>query len=243
MDPAAPKRLIAYTRVSTDEQAMSGLGLEHQAETLRRAFEYRGWELVEAVSDQGISGSTLNRPGLRRALDMIVAGAADGLVVSKLDRLTRRQGDFCVIVDWFEEAGGALVMLEPEVDTSSPGGRAIAQVMVAFAEMERGLIAERTKNALAAKRARGECIGRPSLLDDEFAELRERIKALHTEGKRLVDIARQIEAEGWKTVRGGTRWRASALQVVLGYERPPRRRRPPELPEIPRRRRPVDARR
>jgi DNA invertase Pin-like site-specific DNA recombinase len=232
-----PKRLIAYTRVSTDEQAMSGLGLEHQAEQLRRAFEYRGWELVEAIADEGVTGSTLNRPGLRRALEMIVAREADGLVVYKLDRLTRSMRDFCELVDWFVEADGALVMLEPDVDTSTPAGKAVAHVMTAFAEMERGLIAERTKNALAAKRARGECIGRASLLDDEFAELRARIEHLHAEGTRLVDIARALEAEGWKTVRGGTKWRASSLQVVLGYERPPRRRRPPELPEIPRRRR------
>jgi DNA invertase Pin-like site-specific DNA recombinase len=235
--PDQPQRLIAYTRVSTDEQAVSGLGLEHQTATLRRAFEYRGWQLVETIADEGISGSTLNRPGLRRALEMIVAGDADGLVVSKLDRLSRSMSDFCEVMAWFEDARATLVMLEPDVDTSSPAGRAVAHVLTAFAEMERGLIAERTKNALAAKRARGECIGRASLLDEEFTELRELIQALHAQGLRLVDIARQLEAEGWQTVRGGTKWRASALQVVLGYERPPRRRRPPELPEIPRRRR------
>jgi DNA invertase Pin-like site-specific DNA recombinase len=232
-----PKRLISYARVSTDEQALSGLGLEHQAEQLRRAFEYRGWALVEAIADEGISGSTLNRPGLRRALEMVAVRQADGLVVCKLDRLTRSMRDFCEIVDWFVEAEGALVMLEPDVDTSTPAGMAVAHVMTAFAQMERGLGAERTKNALAAKRARGECVGRPSLLDDEFTELRERIQDLHAEGLRLADIARQLDAEGWKTVRGGTKWRPSALQVVLGYERPPRRRRPPELPEIPRHRR------
>jgi DNA invertase Pin-like site-specific DNA recombinase len=87
---------------------------------------------------------------------MIVAGDADGLVVYKLDRLTRSMRDFCELVDWFEEAERALVMLEPDVDTSTPAGRAVAHVMTAFAEMERGLIAERTRAALAAKRARGE---------------------------------------------------------------------------------------
>src|SRR4051812_37111368 len=63
MDAASqPQRMIAYLRVSTDEQAMSGLGLEAQEATLRRAFEYRGWELAELVREEGISGSTLDRP-------------------------------------------------------------------------------------------------------------------------------------------------------------------------------------
>jgi DNA invertase Pin-like site-specific DNA recombinase len=227
--------MIAYLRVSTDEQAMSGLGLEAQESTLRRAFEYRGWELADVVREEGISGSTLDRPGLRGALERIAAGDVDGLVVAKLDRLTRSMRDFCEIVDWFEEACAPLVMLEPDVDTSTPAGRAVAHVMVAFAEMERGMIGDRTKVALAAKRARGEATGRPALAD--HPELVERVQQLHGQGKTLSEIARVLEAEGWQTVRGGKTWRASSLQVIVGYKRPPARRRRAELPDIPRRRR------
>jgi DNA invertase Pin-like site-specific DNA recombinase len=235
-----PQRMIAYTRVSTDEQAMSGLGLEAQASTLQRAFEYRGWDLVELVREEGITGSTLNRPGLRHALERVVAGDVDGLVVSKLDRLTRSMRDFCEIVDWFEEAGAPLVMLEPDVDTSTPAGRAVAHVMVAFAEMERGMIGDRTRVALAAKRARGEATGRPAIAD--HPELMQRFLELHApdehgQRKTLSEVARILTAEGWPTVRGGTQWRASALQQIAGYERPPARRRRAELPDIPRRRR------
>lgn len=236
MDPASqPQRMIAYLRVSTDEQAVSGLGLEGQEAALRRAFEYRGWELDELVRDEGISGSTLNRPGLRGALERIAVGEVDGLVVAKLDRLTRSMRDFCEIVDWFEEAGAPLVMLEPDVDTSTPAGRAVAHVMVAFAEMERGMIGDRTKVALAAKRARGEATGRPAIAD--HPELVARVQELHAERKPLSAIARILEEEGWRTVRGGTKWRASSLQVIVGYKRPPARRRRAELPDIPRRRR------
>lgn len=227
--------MIAYVRVSTDEQATSGLGLEAQEATLRRAFEYRGWQLVEVVRDEGITGSTLNRPGLRHALEQIVAGDADGLVVAKLDRLTRSMRDFCEIVDWFEEAGASLVMLEPEVDTSAPQGRAMAHVMVAFAQLEREMIGERTKVALAAKRARGEATGRPAIADNPA--LVTRVLELYTEKPCLSEVARVLTAEGWPTVRGGRVWRASALQRIVGYERPPARRRRAELPDIPRRRR------
>ncbi len=238
MDPASqPQRMIAYLRVSTDEQAMSGLGLEAQEAVVRRAFEYRGWQLVDVASDEGISGSTLERPALRQALEAIAAGDVDGLVVAKLDRLTRSMRDFCEIVDWFEEARAALVMLEPDVDTSTPAGRAVAHVMVAFAEMERGMIGDRTKVALAAKRARGEATGRPAIAD--HPELVARVQQLHgVEGKTLSEIARILTDEGWLTVRGGKTWRASSLQVIVGYKRPPVRRRRAELPEIPRRRRP-----
>jgi DNA invertase Pin-like site-specific DNA recombinase len=236
MDPASqPQRMLAYVRVSTDEQAMSGLGLQAQEATLRRTFEYRGWDLVDVVRDEGISGSTLDRPGLRHALERIVAGDVDGLVVVKLDRLTRSMRDFCEVVDWFEEAEAPLVMLEPDVDTSTPAGRAVAHVMVAFAEMERGMIGDRTKVALAAKRARGEATGRPAIAD--HPELVERIQQLHAQGNHLSEIARILTDEGWETVRGGRVWRASALQRIVGYERPPARRRRAELPDIPRRRR------
>jgi DNA invertase Pin-like site-specific DNA recombinase len=228
-------RVILYARVSTDEQAVSGLGLEAQEALLRRALDYRGWELAEIVRDEGISGSTLNRPGLYRALERIAAGEVDGLVVSKLDRLTRSMRDFCEIVDWFEEAGATLVMLEPEVDTTAPTGRAMAHVLVTFAQMEREMIGERTKVALAAKRARGEATGRPAIAD--HPELVARVQELHATRMPLSAIARVLEQEGWRTVRGGTRWRASSLQVIVGYQRPPARRRRAELPDIPRRRR------
>jgi DNA invertase Pin-like site-specific DNA recombinase len=236
MDAASqPQRMIAYTRVSTDEQATSGLGLEAQEATLRRAFEYRGWQLVELVREEGVSGSSLNRPGLRHALEQIAVGDVDGLVVAKLDRLTRSMRDFCEIVDWFEEARAPLVMLEPDVDTSTPAGRAVAHVMVAFAEMERGMIGDRTRVALAAKRARGEATGRPALADDPA--LVARVLELYAEHPSLSEVARLLTDEGWPTVRGGRTWRASALQRIVGYQRPPVRRRRAELPDIPRRRR------
>jgi DNA invertase Pin-like site-specific DNA recombinase len=235
MDSASqPQRMIAYLRVSTDEQAVSGLGLEAQAEMVRRAFDYRGWQLVDVVRDEGVSGSTLNRPGLRHALERIVAGDADGLVVAKLDRLTRSMRDFCEIGDWFEEAGAALVMLEPDVDTSTPAGRAVAHVLVAFAQMERGMIGDRTKVALAAKRARGEATGRPAIADNP--QLVARVHELYARHPSLSEVARILTDEGWPTVRGGRAWRASALQRIVGYQRPPARRRRAELPDIPRRR-------
>lgn len=230
-------RIVGYIRVSTDEQASSGLGLEGQAAALRRACDYRQWELVEIITDEGVSGSTLHRPGLRHALEMIVTDElADGLIVAKLDRLTRSMRDFCELVDFFEDAGVSLVMLDPEVDTSAAQGRAMAQVMVAFAELERRMIGDRTKVALAAKRARGESIGRPAIVDRP--ELAARILQMREQhGMTLQAIADQLTAEGVPTARGAALWRASSVQAAAGYERPAARRQRAGLPAIPTRQR------
>jgi DNA invertase Pin-like site-specific DNA recombinase len=229
------KRYIAYERVSTEEQAASGLGLEAQRQALDRAFEYEGWELAERIRDEGQSASTLDRPGLRRALELIAAGGADGIAVAKLDRLTRSIVDFGELLEWLNEAGASLAALDFRLDTSTPTGAMVAQILIVVAEWERRTNAERTRNALAAKRARGEPVGRASVVDDP--ELAERIQALRGSGLSLHEIARRLSEEGVQTVRGGTRWRASSVQSALGYERPAARRKRSALPEIPRRRR------
>lgn len=235
-DPdAPPPRLLQYLRVSTDEQAESGAGLDAQLAMLERAFEYEEWELVETIRDEGESGKDLERPGLRRALAMIAGGDADGLVVSKLDRLTRSVVDFADLLDWFSLAGAQFVALDLRLDTSTATGHFAASLMALVSEWERKTIGERTKSAMAAKRRAGEATGLPSILDNP--ELVERILALKAEGRSRTAIADQLTEEGWETVRGGKEWRPSALQVVLGYQRPPRRRRRAELPTIPRRRR------
>jgi DNA invertase Pin-like site-specific DNA recombinase len=231
----ADKRLIGYLRVSTDEQADSGAGLAAQQEQLRRAFEYEGWALVELIRDEGASGKDLQRDGLRRALGMIAAGEADGLVVAKLDRLTRSVVDFGDLLEWFELADATFVALDLRLDTSMPTGAMVAHVLVVVAEWERRTIGQRTKDAMAAKRAAGETTGLPSILDNP--DLVARIRELQADGLSRTAIAERLTREGWPTVRGGAEWRPSALQVVLGYQRPPRRRRRAELPLIPRRRR------
>jgi DNA invertase Pin-like site-specific DNA recombinase len=230
-------RVVLYARVSTDEQADSGLGLAAQRTQLERAVEYEGWDVVEFIRDEGASGKDLHREGLRRALELIVAGEADGLVVAKLDRLTRSVVDFGDILEWFELADATFIALDMRLDTSTPTGAMIAAFMAVIAEWERRTIGQRTKDAMAAKRANGEATGLPSLLDEDHRAVRERILELRDKGLSRTAIAEQLTREGWKTVRGAKQWRPSALQVVLGYQRPPRRRRRAELPPIPRRRR------
>ena len=223
-------QVIGYTRVSTAEQALSGLGLGAQERAIRDSCERRRWELVDVVRDEGASGKDLERPGLRRALERIAAGKADGLVVSKLDRLSRSVVDFGHLLEWFEVAGATLAALDLGVDTSTPQGKLVANVLAAVAEWERDTIAQRTKDGLAAARADGRPVSRASTSDRP--ELAERIRTMKAAGETLHEIAAQLNAEGISTPRGGSEWRPSSLQTVLGYQRRRPRRRIATLPPV-----------
>lgn len=231
---SSPLRLVSYARVSTDEQADSGLGLAAQRHALERAFDYEGWTLVEHFVDEGVSGKDLHRPGLRIALELVAAGGADGLVVAKLDRLTRSVVDLSDLLDWFDVAGATFVALDLRLDTSSAMGEFAAHLVALIAQWERRTIGERTRAAMAAKRRNGEATGRPSVLENP--RLLARVQELQSEVGSPSAIAAKLNEEGWPTVRGGKTWRASAVQTALGYQRPPQRRRRADLPPIPRRR-------
>lgn len=205
-------RTIAYTRVSTEEQSRSGLGLEAQRDRITAELERRGWELAAAVTDDGISGSTLERPGIAAALEMLEAGDADALMVAKIDRLSRSLLDFAALMERSRREGWALIALDLGVDTSTPSGEMMAAVMAAFAQYERRLIAQRTRDALAVKRAQGVRLGRPVALD---AELREWIARQRRDGVSLPKIADHLNAQGVPTAQGGARWWPATVAAVV----------------------------
>ena len=220
--------LLGYVRVSTDEQAAYGFGLAAQeARILERH------PAVRMFRDEGLSGKTLERPALMEALELIACGEADGLVVAKLDRLTRSVIDFALLLEWFAAADAALVALDFDLDTSTPGGRLIAHIMASVAEWERETIAQRTKDGLAAARAQGKPTGRPAVADRP--EVAQRIRELHEQGLSLQQICDRLNEEGVPTARGANEWRKSAVQSILGYRRRTVRRRLASLPEIRRR--------
>lgn len=233
-EPAIERlRLVGYARVSTDEQALYGHGLDAQETRLRDYARRRSAELV-VMRDEGISGKTLERPALMRALGRIAAGESDGLVVAKLDRLTRSVIDFAMLLEWFTVARAQLVALDFDLDTSTPTGRMIGVIMASVAEWERGVIAQRTRDALAAARAKGKPVGPPAVADR--AQVAARIRRMREGGATLQAICDALNAEAVPTARGGSAWRPSAVQTALGYQRRARRRRIASLPEIAARR-------
>jgi DNA invertase Pin-like site-specific DNA recombinase len=214
--------------VSTEEQAASGAGLAAQREQLQLACRQRGWELVAIHQDTG-SGKNTRRPDLQRALALLRGHQADGLVVSKLDRLSRSVRDFTTLAETAMKQGWAIVVLDLGVDTSTPNGEMLANILVSFAQFERRLIGQRTKEALAAKRAAGVRLGRPV----EMSEVAERlIVTMRKDGRSLENIAAYLNMRKLRTAHGG-KWHGSTVRVVL--------RRHPEVPRFPQGRRPAVA--
>lgn len=203
--------MIGYVRVSTDEQAASGLGLDAQRSAIESECARRGLTLVALVTDAGLSAKTLDRPALADALTRLDAGEATALMVSKLDRLTRSVHDATGLMLRADRAGWGLIALDVSVDTTTPQGAAMAQVLAVFAELERRLIGQRTKDALAVKRAQGVRLGRPRTLPDAIVD---RIVSDRDRGDSWSAIARSLDAEGVATSQGGARWYPATVRTV-----------------------------
>jgi DNA invertase Pin-like site-specific DNA recombinase len=203
--------VIGYLRVSTEEQADSGAGLAAQEAAIRAECERRELPLLALHTDAGVSGKSLVRPALTAALEDLDAGHGDVLMVAKLDRLTRSVHDASGLMQLSEKSGWGLVALDAPVDTTTPAGRAMAQILSVFAELERRLIGERTKAALAVKRDQGVRLGRPKSLADKVVEriIRERAK-----GRTWAAIADGLNADGVPTAQGGLRWYPATVRSV-----------------------------
>lgn len=202
-------KVIGYARVSTDEQARSGLGIEGQRAAIDAEALRRGWT-VDYVVDDGHSGATLRRPGLALVLEQITAG--DVLVAAKLDRLGRSTVDVLGLADRADREGWSLIVLDLGLDTTTPVGRFTLTALAAVAQLERDLIAQRTRDAMGALKARGVRLGRPAELDPA---IRARIVADRTAGLTLQAIADTLTAEGVPTARDGARWYPSTVRAAV----------------------------
>jgi DNA invertase Pin-like site-specific DNA recombinase len=210
--PPDLSRVVGYVRVSTGDQADSGLGLAAQKTAIQAQCDARGWTLVAIHEDAGLSGKTItNRPGLAAALRDVESGGIGGLVVTKLDRLSRSLKDFALLMERAQKRGWNLVACDLGIDLSTPSGEFMASVMSSAAQWERRLIGQRTKDALAEKRAQGVKLGRPQTLPEAVVQ---RILMARTSGDGWSAIARQLDAEKVATAHGGTRWYPSTVRAV-----------------------------
>jgi DNA invertase Pin-like site-specific DNA recombinase len=209
MGPADDGLFFGYSRVSTDEQTDSRNGLEAQRSAIDAEAKRRGWS-VEHHEDEGASGKYINA-NLQEALQLLACGQGDGLIVAKLDRLARSIVHAANIIDAAQAQGWSLVVLDIGVDLSTATGRAFANTIMVFAQLERELISERTKAALAAKKARGERIGRPRLAT---AGVVRRIVLDRNAGLSFGRIARALEAEAILSPAGRPTWQASTVRRI-----------------------------
>src|SRR5580692_13067173 len=151
--------VVGYTRVSTLEQASEGLSLDAQEARILAWCEAMGAELVELVTDGGVSGTKLlaDRPGGRKVARLLEARRSDvdAVVVVRMDRLGRDAAEQIDLLKRFRSGKVGLVAIAQQIDLATPHGRAMAQIGAVFNELERALIAERTTEALTELRAQG----------------------------------------------------------------------------------------
>lgn len=222
--------VVGYARVSTVEQASQGVSLDAQAQRIRGYCAGLGLELVELVEDAGESASSLERPGLSRALEVLGQGRAAGLVVVKLDRLTRSVADLDRLLSGpFRPSGGAqLLSVGDSIDTRTAAGRFALNLLMSVAQWERETIVERTREALAFKRARGEPtgvipygsrLGPDGRLEPDPGELATiaAAVAMRRDGVSFRRIADRLDQLGHKP-RGGGRWSLGTLGRLLARE-------------------------
>lgn len=202
--------VLGYARVSTTEQADSGAGLDAQRHTIEAECAYRGLTLERIYVDAGVSGRTLDRPALSEALSALDEGRAGALVVAKVDRLSRSLADFAGLMQRAERCGWRIVALDLGVDTTTPAGEMMAGVIAGIAQYERRLIGQRTRDALAARRAAGVTLGRPRLIDPQLAD---RIRTRRSAGATLAAVADELNREGVTTPTGRT-WSPALVRKV-----------------------------
>jgi len=216
---------IGYVRVSTDGQAQDGVSLEAQEAKLRAWADLNGAESVTIYRDAGLSGKRAdNRPGLQEALNAV--GKGDALIVYSLSRLARSTKDTIAISELLAKREADLVSLSEKIDTTTAAGKMVFRMLAVLSEFERDQVSERTRFALAHKRASGEKTGgdvpygyqlEDGRLIKDAGEQKAiaLIRMLHKAGNSLRQIARKLEARGYRTKTGRTHWHPQSVKQIL----------------------------
>lgn len=208
-------RVAAYLRVSTDAQVESGLGLDAQRSRIDDEARRKGWE-VTYYMDEGYSGKATDRPALAAALASLKSHENAALVLAKMDRLARSVHQASTILETAQRQKWSVIVLDLGMDLGTPHGKAMAQMIAVFAELEREMIGARTREALAAAKRRGQRLGRPRQTSDRVVQ---RVVDLHGTGASTSAIARQLTSEGIPTTRGADHWRPSTVRRILNGHR------------------------
>jgi DNA invertase Pin-like site-specific DNA recombinase len=222
-------RVDGYRRVSTEEQSTDGVSLVLQEEKIRDYCKLYGLDLARIETDAGVSAKTLERPGLATVLDDLDRGRVDGVVIYKLDRLTRSLRDWSDLIERFftEKAGRRLFSVNDHIDTRTPSGLLVLDIIMTVAQWERREISFRTKAALQGKIGRGERCGRLrfgyDLADDgrtlvpnpREQEAIAAMKRWDSQGMTYRRMAAMLDELGVETKEPGAIWRPGAIHRIL----------------------------
>jgi site-specific DNA recombinase len=216
-------RCAIYTRKSTEEgleQEFNSLDAQREsAEAFIRSQTHEGWTcLPDRYDDGGFTGGNMERPALQRLLADIQAGKIDCVVTYKVDRLSRSLLDFAKMMETFEQHGVSFVSITQQFNSATSMGRLVLNVLLSFAQFEREIIAERTRDKVAATRRKGKWSGGLPVLgydldprgrrlhvNDEEAECVRAIFALYLEHQALLPVVQELARRGWVGKRWQTR--------------------------------------
>jgi site-specific DNA recombinase len=221
----AMKKALGYVRVSTEDQSKEGLSLDTQREKIVAYCALNDLELVEISADEGISAKDIKgRPGFRHALDMVLSGQADCLVVWKLDRAFRRTVDALNTVETLNNAGRAFMSITEKLDTSTAVGEFFFSLVASLAQMERKQVGERTVAVLQGKKLRGEPMGRApygwTYQDGRLVQVPEeqevisRMVSLKVKGYSTRQIVDTLKADGITTRKGTTFAQTQVVRIL-----------------------------
>ena len=218
-------KAIGYIRVSTSGQVEDGVSLDAQEAKVHAWADLNGADEVVIFRDEGISGSRAdNRPGLQDALTMV--GKGDALVVYSLSRLSRSTKDALILSEILLKKEADLVSLSEKIDTTTAAGKMVFRMLAVLSEFERDQVSDRTRFALAHKRANNEKTGGDipfgyyldgvHLVEDENEQKAiALIRDLRVKGYTLQAICWELQREGHKTRRGNLKWQPKTVSRII----------------------------
>ncbi len=216
-------RCAVYTRKSTEEgldKEFNSLDAQREAaEAYIKSQMQEGWVcLPNRYDDGGYTGGNMDRPALRQMLAHIAAGKVDAVITYKVDRLSRSLLDFAKMMEVFDQHQVAFVSVTQQFNTASSMGRLVLNVLLSFAQFEREIISERTRDKIAAARRKGKWSGGMPLLGydvdpkggklvvNEAEAIRVRgIFELYRQHEALLPVVEELERRGWRTKSWTTR--------------------------------------
>jgi site-specific DNA recombinase len=238
----SPVRCAIYTRKSTDEgldRDFNSLDNQREAaEAYIKSQREAAWDVLpDRYDDGGFSGGNMERPAVQRLLADIEAGKVDRVVVYKIDRLSRSILDFARLADFFEKHDCSIVSVTQQLDTSTSMGRLTMNMLLSFAQFEREMVSDRTRDKMRAARRRGKWTGgMPPLgydvapeggrlvVSKDEAPLVRAIFDLYLEKRSLIATVQEANRRGWRRkswqtrdghCREGKRWEIATLRRLL----------------------------
>jgi DNA invertase Pin-like site-specific DNA recombinase len=217
-------KAIGYIRVSTEEQAAHGISLDAQRAKIEAYAVTKDLELVGIVEDAGKSAKDLKRPGVQEVLKKARRKEIDAIIIVKLDRMFRCTVDALNTAQDFDNRGVALHSIHESLDTQSAMGKFFFTLTAALAGMERGLIGERTRAALARKKERREIYGEVpygfdvvdgSLVDNpQEQQIKARVGKMRRSGMSFQKVADALNSDGIPTKKGCA-WTAMQISRIV----------------------------